>query len=74
MDRGDVDYTFCLHSVLVHAGDFHGGHYVVFINTDVKSPVSRVSLFDNFLFQGLGLVNSKIRIFSVLSCRMSYVS
>lgn len=23
---------YMLHAVLVHSGDFHGGHYVVFIN------------------------------------------
>ncbi|XP_046819841.1 ubiquitin carboxyl-terminal hydrolase 7 isoform X2 [Vespa crabro] len=28
--RGSADYT--LHAVLVHSGDNHGGHYVVFIN------------------------------------------
>ncbi|KAI1702064.1 BTB/POZ domain-containing protein [Ditylenchus destructor] len=30
------DYTYLLHAVLVHSGDFHGGHYVVFINTGLK--------------------------------------
>lgn len=29
------DYTYLLHAVLVHSGDFHGGHYVVFINTNL---------------------------------------
>lgn len=28
--------TYMLHAVLVHSGDNHGGHYVVFINTDGK--------------------------------------
>ncbi|EYB93160.1 hypothetical protein Y032_0185g1022 [Ancylostoma ceylanicum] len=32
------DYTYCLHAVLVHSGDFHGGHYVVFINTGLRPP------------------------------------
>ena len=26
-------------AVLVHTGDFHGGHYVVFINTNAKAPL-----------------------------------
>lgn len=30
------DYTYLLHAVLVHSGDFHGGHYVVFINTNLN--------------------------------------
>ncbi|VDK42338.1 unnamed protein product [Anisakis simplex] len=29
---------FVLHAVLVHSGDFHGGHYVVFINTNMNGP------------------------------------
>ena len=29
-DAGSATYT--LHAVLVHSGDNHGGHYVVFIN------------------------------------------
>ncbi|VDM97127.1 unnamed protein product [Thelazia callipaeda] len=29
---------FVLHAVLVHSGDFHGGHYVVFINTNLGGP------------------------------------
>lgn len=38
VDEGGVqgDYTYLLHAVLVHSGDFHGGHYVVFINTNLK--------------------------------------
>ncbi|VDK46939.1 unnamed protein product [Cylicostephanus goldi] len=32
------DYTYSLHAVLVHSGDFHGGHYVVFINTGLRPP------------------------------------
>lgn len=24
--------SYTLHAVLVHSGDFHGGHYVVYIN------------------------------------------
>ncbi len=34
---GDADAQYLLHAVLVHSGDFHGGHYVVFINTNPKS-------------------------------------
>ena len=26
------DNTYVLHAVLVHSGDNHGGHYVVFVN------------------------------------------
>lgn len=29
-EKSPADYT--LHAVLVHSGDNHGGHYVVFIN------------------------------------------
>lgn len=34
-ERGEntEPYEYVLHAVLVHSGDFHGGHYVVFINT-----------------------------------------
>lgn len=28
--------TYVLHAVLVHSGDNHGGHYVVFINPKVN--------------------------------------
>lgn len=28
----DVSADYTLHAVLVHSGDNHGGHYVVFIN------------------------------------------
>lgn len=34
----EEDYTYRLHAVLVHSGDFHGGHYVVFINTNLTDP------------------------------------
>jgi ubiquitin carboxyl-terminal hydrolase 7 len=30
--EGDTPATYILHAVLVHSGDNHGGHYVVFIN------------------------------------------
>lgn len=33
-----ADYT--LHAVLVHSGDNHGGHYVVFINPKGDGKVS----------------------------------
>ncbi|VDM62869.1 unnamed protein product [Angiostrongylus costaricensis] len=38
MEGNGEDYTYCLHAVLVHSGDFHGGHYVVFINTGLRPP------------------------------------
>lgn len=46
VDEGGVheDYTYLLHAVLVHSGDFHGGHYVVFINTNLKGS-HRVSFY-----------------------------
>ena len=31
-DEDDDTTTYLLHAVLVHSGDNHGGHYVVFIN------------------------------------------
>eukprot|EP00301_Raphidiophrys_heterophryoidea_P026533 c9185_g1_i2.p1 GENE.c9185_g1_i2~~c9185_g1_i2.p1 ORF type:complete len:733 (-),score=158.52 c9185_g1_i2:1451-3649(-) len=30
-EKSDVNYTYSLHSVLVHSGDVHGGHYFAFI-------------------------------------------
>ncbi|KAI6216025.1 hypothetical protein M3Y94_00454800 [Aphelenchoides besseyi] len=41
------DYTYLLQAVLVHAGDFHGGHYVVYINTNLRSDVPRWCKFDD---------------------------
>ena len=38
-DRDDMKYK--LHAVLVHSGDNHGGHYVVFIN-----PLGTVDIFN----------------------------
>ena len=32
------DFVYLLHAVLVHSGDFHGGHYVAFININLKGP------------------------------------
>lgn len=32
--------TYTLHAVLVHSGDFHGGHYVVYINPKGNGKVS----------------------------------
>ena len=32
------DNTFVLHSVLVHSGDLHGGHYCAFIKRDCHDP------------------------------------
>lgn len=36
--------VYVLHAVLVHSGDFHGGHYVVFINPKGNGRVSLLSL------------------------------
>uniref|UniRef100_A0A1I7SBQ3 Ubiquitin carboxyl-terminal hydrolase 7 n=1 Tax=Bursaphelenchus xylophilus TaxID=6326 RepID=A0A1I7SBQ3_BURXY len=41
------DYTYLLQCVLVHAGDFHGGHYVVYINTNLRSQQPRWCKFDD---------------------------
>ncbi|VDM76722.1 unnamed protein product [Strongylus vulgaris] len=38
VEDNDEDYTYSLYAVLVHSGDFHGGHYVVFINTGLRPP------------------------------------
>lgn len=38
-----ADYT--LHAVLVHSGDNHGGHYVVFINPKGDGKVCVVYTF-----------------------------
>lgn len=39
--------VYTLHAVLVHSGDNHGGHYVVFINPkgDGKVSMIKVNLF-----------------------------
>jgi ubiquitin carboxyl-terminal hydrolase 7 len=36
----DKPPIYVLHAVLVHSGDFHGGHYVVFINPKGNGRVS----------------------------------
>ena len=36
----DDPATYLLHAVLVHSGDNHGGHYVVFINPKGDGNVS----------------------------------
>ncbi|PAV73868.1 hypothetical protein WR25_16057 [Diploscapter pachys] len=50
-DGPQEDYQYILQAVLVHTGDFHGGHYVVFINTNAKAPLegakSRWCKFDD---------------------------
>lgn len=45
-DPEDTPADYTLHSVLVHSGDNHGGHYVGFINTSTegKPQVSPYSL------------------------------
>lgn len=35
-DPEDTPADYTLHSVLVHSGDNHGGHYVGFINTSTE--------------------------------------
>lgn len=43
--------NYILHAVLVHSGDNHGGHYVVYLNpkgdgkVSVKEPIVRTDLF-----------------------------
>lgn len=39
--------TYVLHAVLVHSGDNHGGHYVVFINPKGDGRVSINIFFIN---------------------------
>ena len=41
-----AEYT--LHAVLVHSGDNHGGHYVVFINPKGDGKVSNKFNYDIF--------------------------
>lgn len=41
----NADYT--LHAVLVHSGDNHGGHYVVFINPQGDGKVN-IIFFCNY--------------------------
>lgn len=36
---------YTLHAVLVHSGDNHGGHYVVFINPKGDGKVKIVNLY-----------------------------
>lgn len=36
VDKTKEDATFHLHGVLVHSGNVHGGHYVVFIKPSLK--------------------------------------
>uniref|UniRef100_A0A1I8BMR8 Ubiquitin carboxyl-terminal hydrolase n=1 Tax=Meloidogyne hapla TaxID=6305 RepID=A0A1I8BMR8_MELHA len=40
------EFTYLLHAVLVHSGDFHGGHYVAFINTNLRGT-ARWCKFDD---------------------------
>lgn len=43
--------NYILHAVLVHSGDNHGGHYVVYLNpkgdgkVSVKEPIVRTTFF-----------------------------
>uniref|UniRef100_A0AC35U801 Ubiquitin carboxyl-terminal hydrolase 7 n=1 Tax=Rhabditophanes sp. KR3021 TaxID=114890 RepID=A0AC35U801_9BILA len=43
---GSGEFTYHLHAVLVHSGDFHGGHYVAYINTNC-GKVRRWCKFDD---------------------------
>lgn len=47
-EESPADYT--LHAVLVHSGDNHGGHYVVFINPkgDGKVILRSTSTFEMY--------------------------
>ena len=45
-----ADYT--LHSVLVHSGDNHGGHYVGFINPKGDGKVNRKEKNTNIILDG----------------------
>lgn len=38
--KEDTPADYILHAVLVHSGDNHGGHYVVFINPKGDGKVS----------------------------------
>lgn len=46
--------NYILHAVLVHSGDNHGGHYVVYLNpkgdgkVSVKDPIVRTIFFLHF--------------------------
>lgn len=49
--------NYILHAVLVHSGDNHGGHYVVYLNpkgdgkVSVKEPIVRTNFFYALLHQ-----------------------
>uniref|UniRef100_A0AAF5DKN6 Ubiquitin carboxyl-terminal hydrolase 7 n=1 Tax=Strongyloides stercoralis TaxID=6248 RepID=A0AAF5DKN6_STRER len=46
--EGDkTDYKYHLHSVLVHSGDFSGGHYVAYINTGLYDGEQRWYQFND---------------------------
>ncbi|CAI5451501.1 unnamed protein product [Caenorhabditis angaria] len=38
------DCVYSLHAVLVHSGEFHGGHYVTFINTNLHETNSNLDV------------------------------
>ncbi|TMS37211.1 hypothetical protein L596_004188 [Steinernema carpocapsae] len=46
VDNASQDFNYVLQAVLVHSGDFHGGHYVVFINTNLRG-VAKWCKFDD---------------------------
>jgi len=65
-----ADYT--LHAVLVHSGDNHGGHYVVFINPAGDGKVSRI--FDIFIsFMNVMNLSIKYTLFLHIFYRYSYI-
>lgn len=51
--------NYILHAVLVHSGDNHGGHYVVYLNpkgdgkVSAKEPIVRSNFFKYFFLKAL---------------------
>lgn len=59
-----ADYT--LHAVLVHSGDNHGGHYVVFINPKGDGKVGlRIEILKIFIILTLSHLKVVMQILSV---------
>jgi uncharacterized UBP type Zn finger protein len=54
-DKSDVA-VYILHAVLVHSGDNHGGHYVVYINPKGDGKVKAFSNQHEFFLNCLGMV------------------
>jgi ubiquitin carboxyl-terminal hydrolase 7 len=49
MEASNVDYTYELHSVLVHMGDIYGGHYYAFIRPNLLQEPESWYKFDDDL-------------------------